>query len=1305
MFSKYFILFLLFLSFLNATPSFINGDFEDGTEGEPTGWHDGPAWQGSYPPITGYHGSHYVFINGPYILYQTVDNLNPNIEYTIKFLAAVNINGWNGQYVDVNGIKVYPKNIINLNGFKEYSVKLPLGTKSVTVKAYGGDTTSYFLKIDYFRIISTPSYCEAKKLPEGFNIVDPDGGDNKNSFEIFCYRDKSNKMHDLIALPIKNNSNNFVFENNSTSINYYDTVKNPRKHFHAIEVAVNYTKYNGTLDNGTPKPYFPVITGEQREPIEIVTNGKKYHLMRSTFSNINLIATPYEIDWSSSDIDECDSDKLRKALNQAVKYNTLTQDNRSICHINNMMLSLQNEYRYLTYVGSEVLKKSCKEMAEYVPNNVGVLDDETIAGYFNIDPFEKGRGGLDIGEKGRPITVWCKYQQDLGWVWTFLTALDAKVTNSKNDLIAKQDTCSELGLYFFVPNSKKTFDRVRKYLKNHKSGNSGWENYTGTVREKYKAYTNDPNKEYYLKELGYELIWPYGPLGIYYPCKGNYDATNSCTYKRWYPGKTYVKGWMSGSPMHNIKTLSNYQDSMGYKGWVSILGEQDLNKTNDWWVSDIGAGEEFGPANSDTYSYSPHGVHIKTSRSWPYYEPNGNYTKYAWLNFIHDSEGWIYHNDDNRDFYAYYDYLCMSETNYDTTSRYALVPGFFNAIEHSTTADNTPPNFSDYQVRTKIVNRDINLDVILYKYDPNTGQIDTSKLETNEKKSVGVFLSTFDSDGKLKLIKYLAELKDFDTNNGRITLPSFKLNNATKETYLHFYYCNPAGMDWKECWNFNGSIDYPIVYRKSDLAGESDSYDKFAVRPKNFEINLNLPKNSKGEYYTIAGDSFDINFKANDETNNPTLNYNESLKDSNNSYILSYTESKASLGCDRGFFTPNIEDSWGFTNGESSVNTYYDEVGQIKVSLKENTGYEFASVDSDDTDIKNRLIEQSSVVVNFIPDHFKVDASLSNFNNEAFTYISNNLDMSARVDLNVTAESSLNKITKNYNSNCYAKSTKIKANISYEPSTFSPYSLDNTLYNLYYDNDKIVIDDTNGSLNNLDIQNIATDIFSNTTEGKAYITININFPRKFNEAINPFDMNISNIDITDIDGVTGNSNDIGEARFYYAKVKSSSDLYDDVIDNNISTPIEIRLFCNKSLQECQEYGIDTTKGMTNEYDWWLSLEHNTTANQGKAKLITDNAESTIKPDIIEEFKEGIDKDVTVSYNSGAIRPVTVKVKPTVDMINNNPWILYNKTQNMPPRYIYRVRFVNAPAAWSGEGKTGHTINVNSSGKKSKKVDW
>lgn len=110
-------------------------------------------------------------------------------------------------------------------------------------------------------------------------------------------------------------------------------------------------------------------------------------------------------------------------------------------------------------------------------------------------------------------------------------------------------------------------------------------------------------------------------------------------------GEFYSYGRYSNTD--TIATPTNvyeYKDTMGAKGWVSILGSADLNKTNEWFISRTGAGENI----------------IGTT---VYFEPNGNYTANVWLNFLFDDNGRVRHNDDWNSNYAYYDYMCMAEDN------------------------------------------------------------------------------------------------------------------------------------------------------------------------------------------------------------------------------------------------------------------------------------------------------------------------------------------------------------------------------------------------------------------------------------------------------------------------------------------------------------------------------------------------------------------------------------------------------------------------------------------------------------------
>ncbi len=329
-----------------------------------------------------------------------------------------------------------------------------------------------------------PNYCTSNSFCNGFHMANPFNDINK-SIEIYCYDNK-----DYVALPIKNNSNNFVFNSNTvSSVNYYTEAETNSNGFDAIEINAYTLK---------------VISDSSIRLPQTINASTTFKTMGSSFSNINLTGTPFAIDWTNTTISNCTDAKLRKAYyGQDVKINTLDYDAKAICHIDTMQLKLLDDYRYLEYEGNEILAKSCKTMAEAVPTSF--LDSASIQGHYWISPFSRARSyeTTNIKADQRPIIAYCWYQTDLDWVWTFSLAMDGKVTNSKTDLTGKRDTCSEFGLVPFVANKEDTFERVRSFLYNKKSQ---WVNYTGTINEKFRVFNN--NSDYYLASEHNSIIWP-----------------------------------------------------------------------------------------------------------------------------------------------------------------------------------------------------------------------------------------------------------------------------------------------------------------------------------------------------------------------------------------------------------------------------------------------------------------------------------------------------------------------------------------------------------------------------------------------------------------------------------------------------------------------------------------------------------------------------------------------------------------------------------------------------------------------------
>lgn len=943
-------------------------------------------------------------------------------------------------------------------------------------------------------------YCSTNNLSNGFQIVNPYSDINK-SIEIYCYNNK-----DYLALPIKNDSNNFVFNNNILgSTNYYNEAKNNATHFDAIEINAY------TLEVQT--------SSAQRLPLTI-SAPTTFQTMGSSFSNINLTGTPFAIDWNQTVISNCTQAKLRNAYyGQDVKINTLNYDAKAICHIDKMKLKLLDDYRYLEYEGNEVLEKSCKVMAEAVPTSF--LASSSIKGHYWISPFNRARtyNATNIKSNERPIVAYCWYQTDLDWVWTFSLAMDGKVTNTKNDLVNKADTCSEFGLVPFVANKEDTFERVRSFLEEKKPQ---WVNYTGTINEKIQLFMGG---SYYLGTEQNSIIWPYGSFGVYHPNSGG--------------GWAYTGGNMSGSPMHNIQTITTdyarinndegvltrdyyshghysntetivtanqyaYKDTMGAKGWVSVLGSADLNKTNEWFISRTGAGDNFD-----------------STGSYPYYEPNGNYTGGAWLNFLFDSNGRVRHNDDWDANYPYYDYMCMSEDNYDFTTRYGLLVGPFKAIEHSVSSGTEAANT---QIQTKIVNENLRLDIILL----NDG---LTALYPDRNVSVGIFMNdTYVSSGveSARDIHYFGDIKLNGTGTfnalkttGRFEIPAAnwpsalqRWTRAKKRLFIKFKYCSLDNQEWTSCWTRSGNTATCISGKESYC--KSVDSDDFAVRPKNFDFSIT------GSTPYKAGRPYDIVFSAKDDANVSALDFNESVP-------FVYNETKT--GCLTGDYNGSVT-AIPMQNGTKTLNLMYDEVGRINVKLQETLGSEFALVDADDTPNLARLITPFDQNISYTPNHFSLTGTtLANVNDANFTYVATDLNMSAKLDINISARGFDGNITQNYNKNCYAKETDY--NISYTTLTLEPANALSRINYLETNTSTIGFSPIN---TNLTLNDMNASIFGTDANGTATLNLAINFDRNISIPHNPFRFTIHDVNISDTDTIGGSLTLDQNTTFYYGRV-------------------------------------------------------------------------------------------------------------------------------------------------------------------------
>jgi hypothetical protein len=308
------------------------------------------------------------------------------------------------------------------------------------------------------------------------------------------------------------------------------------------------------------------------------------------------------------------------------------------------------------------------------------------------------------------------------------------------------------------------------------------------------------------------------------------------------------------------------------------------------------------------------------------------------------------------------------------------------------------------------------------------------------------------------------------------------------------------------------------------LSNETNLTDNFAIRPDRFIIqDISSP--------IRAGSDFNIAFKAVDISDANVTDYDESNY-INKSFEVNATEINST--CKTGDF--NLSD-FNFTDGNASnINATYSEVGEINITIQEdnNCSKRFAGVDCSDGDVlghwtkdNNLSIEQNSTILTILPHHFEVNAILKDKYSD-FTYLSRDLNMSAILDINITAQNKQNNTTLNYNENCYAKDANYT--ISYKPISNSLTKI------LYQDTNSPDINETD--LNNPIILDINKSIFTTDTNGSANIELLINFDRNRSVGVNPFVLNITDINVTDVNDTNGSTSADNNATFYYGRVKT-----------------------------------------------------------------------------------------------------------------------------------------------------------------------
>lgn len=822
------------------------------------------------------------------------------------------------------------------------------------------------------------------------------------------------------------------------------------------------------------------------------------------------------------------------------------------------------------------------------------------------------KGKATVGE-GNYIVAYCEMNPPVAkQIWTIFLALDGQTTDQKSDVVNGQDTCSKVGYSFFTPNQKVVMEAARSFLFNFKSE---WSDYTGSVKD----YFNDYNINGWATDSQTSVYKPNpipnGPMWPYGPF-GIYKPSNGAS-----SNKSMA---ISTNFLSNVDKNDSFS-SLDALGWKSVLPEINAIYADQWWVADIAAG----------YARNASGHLVRIDAS---IEPNGDYDANNWLGWFANTNGYIIHyNDQNgNNKYRYSNYMCISRDMYTIIDNLWDTWGF--------DAWDTTKSISLRTISTKKVSENFNLTI-------------ASLNNTN------TALNTFNGTVCVRIVddknvSYNSNGSSLYFNNEQTkTLSGINITSALKDARVLL------------SWKANINTTCPLA---SD-SNKTLATDNFAIRPDNFGSTMTANQTF------IADKNSSIVFRANQYGGIGATKYNESI---NSSFKVDVNISDSTKTCAVNSiqFSPAIN----FNNGISTSTLYnLPNVGDYTVSMHEIEGAEFAKVDSADTPDAQRYITPYAQTLKVIPSTFLITGTFSNGSN-GFTYLSNfeqfptaaNRDISAHLDLNISARSATNALLSNYTALCYAKD----ANLTLRTNTTGT-TLTNLSKFLWYENNHnlngSVVLDTNTSYR----IPLSAALFDSTTQGMAEMNYRINFDRNITKPVQPFRFTIQDLTTTDTDLASGAMTLNQNATFYYGRVYSTD--YRGPTPT-IPTTIRYEVYC----KDCNR-AVFTIAGIESPTSlYWF---------QNPLHVITDG--------IVFQFAK-IGTTTIANPNGSTINangfdtshPLTNATAPYVDRILMTPsaWLLFNLFNASATTNDFNVEFIRS-GNWSGAGGVDRNDTSHSTG--------
>ncbi|WP_201334384.1 MULTISPECIES: hypothetical protein [unclassified Nitratiruptor] len=460
----------------------------------------------------------------------------------------------------------------------------------------------------------------------------------------------------------------------------------------------------------------------------------------------------------------------------------------------------------------------------------------------------------------------------------------------------------------------------------------------------------------------------------------------------------------------------------------------------------------------------------------------------------------------------------------------------------------------------------------------------------------------------------------------------------------------------------------------SNLSTSVCARDRFAIRPDHYVADTNESILRGGRWYMM-----DINATTID--GNITHDYNQSIPlvgiDKNITVALNLPSDCNASQIRNKNMDLSSSSSISFNDGQApNILFSYPDVGEVNITITDN---EWTKVDQEpksdgsidcipnsDTNIPNSgkigCVLKTTIQKRFIPEKFDIDFTVNNFDTN-FTYLSNEQNMSAKINLTFTAALANGERAYNYTAGCFARDINFTLEMNNTNQlTDGIKTLGTIMSKIRYfsTSDANMTNSNDGSgIGKFDSNE---SVFAN---GIANVTVDFNFERNVSQPVSPFQIKNTdfNISVQESNGwdvnVTGadfNRSIESNATFYYGRVfapdyitdkKSiTASIYFEVYDYNNSDPNNIE--GNESIATPH---------------WYINNQHNkkVTGEVNKLKLFGNPSKNLTNLPIDNKNIIPIPNkgkiEIPIFY-SGNIFPYHVLIN-----IYASPWLIYKKFYN------------------------------------------